>query len=545
MTAGDRGAGDPGSDRVADAARHVGLGLLVERFDNPQARRVGFAAGALAALLAGGLLLVAALARPVDASVLPGTLGVFGLVVAVFLGKPAIGMRGRQVAVFDDGLVVVTGGEVTAARWEDVTSLFVEVRRSGLGPTRHRYTAHLHDGRSIRLDNRDHRITQLGERIVHHLVPVQMSQAVAVFVQGQPVTFGPVMVSWQAVATARRSIPWESYGGVMVLNGELVIQPRRGAGLKPIRLPVMYVPNVALLLSLLHWAVETGVAQTRDHLQAGMPGDSEQPDVTAGQDTGSCSPADDIRQELATLPGHFGAVGVAIRTHWPALYAAIDTTEVAQTPQGGRIATWRDASGAAVTFVREPDVQGGQLVCVTPSVVSTTPWTARMLEHITDLQCRFCDAARLALLDADGHEATQVVVRLLGVGTVDRPIPAQGSLVRVRASAFVEGVEEHARSEQELDDRPGERPRLAARCVIPTGLFGGRPTPHAVVGGTVAGVDRRTNTATGRDFVHVLLDSYPGRWELVLRDADTPEGLAAGQVLRCTCWVVAELLPTR
>jgi hypothetical protein len=505
---------------VSAPAEHADLGAALKRLEHPS-RRVPKLAGGVVALLVAAVVSFTLIGEEGDGRDVPTYLTGLFVVGALYLLWFTIRVPRHTAVVHEHGLALRGGAATHRVRWDQVRSVVANLKEARFGLTgsvTHRYTITLDDGDSITLHNAYPRIEELGriveQETARHLVPA----AAAALERGETVTFGPATISLESLTVGRRSAPLEQVAELRMDRGRVYLIGVHGGSFKAgAGVPAKLIPNVRVLFVLYDWVRHGG-----------------------GRGGGTTDATTD--DEIAALPGHFGAIGVAFRAHADALLQRSDARLTLDFP-GGRTFTWHDVSGAAVCFVAEEQPDGTSvLVCSTPFLLGGGSMPVRVDGFSEDAECRHCTYAHVSVLDEHEEERTKLVFQLGPRASAEDPMPVPGGLAEAQITAVVEHVARFPSEADyyaaQTDDRP-----LAVRSFIPTGLFQDPPGPLGLLTGIVRTVEHRTNTATGQPFTVVELDGYPGSWLVALRAADVPPELTAGEVLRADCWLVGRLLP--
>ncbi len=161
--------------------------------------------------------------------------------------------------------------------WEEVAGIAVELIASSQGkPPFHRATLFLKGNRRIYLAEarswwdvfaglfgpvRVENLPELVTRIKARLYPRLLPKLRAVFLSGQVLPFGPVIIQRQQFAFRSKSrtlaregkgVPWSKVGRVTVQSGDLVVELENSKSTyTKLRFPVSKIPNLELLLNLI------------------------------------------------------------------------------------------------------------------------------------------------------------------------------------------------------------------------------------------------------------------------------------------------------
>lgn len=165
---------------------------------------------------------------------------IFGALGVVFL-VVAIPKNGQLIQTFADGVRVIAGGKQHTLPWRDVDYVITPAKGaanhgiSGPGFKQVPLTG-LQDA-----DN-------LQALVQQRTVDAKYRPAIEAINRGETVTFGSLAVSRDGIATGRKMLPWNQFGGVVLHQGNVTVAqvPKgRFAGLS-----LAMVPNYALFVHL-------------------------------------------------------------------------------------------------------------------------------------------------------------------------------------------------------------------------------------------------------------------------------------------------------
>ncbi len=190
---------------------------------------------------------------------------IFAIIYAV-VGLINCGLR---VYEFPHGLIKARGNRIELTRWEDVESVWQELKTNnttylvgGLlgallfgGGTKMTYKIRRRDGAMLVIDSLLQNIETLGTTIQQEVAQAHLPQAIAALDGGQPLPFGPLVVSLQGITNNKGAIlPWLQVRGVSV-NKNLVTILQDGRAQKWVSTPLAKVPNVGVLTGLVDYAM--------------------------------------------------------------------------------------------------------------------------------------------------------------------------------------------------------------------------------------------------------------------------------------------------
>jgi hypothetical protein len=216
---------------------------------------------------------------------------------------------------------------------------------------------------------------------------------------------------------------------------------------------------------------------------------------------------------------------------------------------------WCDPSGAALAAHLD---KNGNVACITPFFAPPgggVPWNVRTTEPHEDKECLHCSGADCDLLDAGGELVTRTAVQWLYFRPYQEwlprkreyPLEVVGFASTLALCASAEELEQaqadHFGPPSTSEPDGARAPmRMADEALLPYGMFGneGQVTQRAraVLTGTIQSATSRTNTLTGRRFIHARIRPLGGPIDVVAADAAVPPGVATAGLALADVWLV-------
>ncbi|MDQ6650767.1 MAG: hypothetical protein M3Z02_11740 [Actinomycetota bacterium] len=241
------------------------------------------------------------------------------------------------------------------------------------------------------------------------------------------------------------------------------------------------------------------------------------------------------------MANHFDCVGLDV----PDAEAYVDLTRwvlanapAVPDPATGRAETvWTDPSGArfSVQVSNEPALVGSR-----PSYAGRTRLPFRAVRWVRE------DTVVGDVLAGDE------VVYPLAV-EIENPVAARrldlAEVVAVAVTAFAEVLTVHA-DETAFRTAQTAEPRFAAQSLVPSGLVSADGAPRdpraeILMNGRVGAALPRRNGHTGRTFWHAAVRTLGGDLDVVAAPEQVPDGLALGNIVSGSFWVVGRLVTSR
>jgi hypothetical protein len=238
---------------------------------------------------------------------------------------------------------------------------------------------------------------------------------------------------------------------------------------------------------------------------------------------------------------HFNAVGfdASDREGFSSLVSSLAVMGDREDGSLGTRLLWTDPSGAAIAvFVRDMSIE-----CAKPTFVARSRLLVRPVGATTDPRgCAFCAISTVEVFDGD-EMAYPLAIELDDIHL--GPLPVGDELVPIAVAAFAEAIEVWADIDAYSESTGSDSGRLAARSLIPSGMFGpeGGDRPlraEAIITGVVTEAERKTNSQSARPFDWCQIETYAATIDLV--SEARPEEFAPGQVVQGTFWLVGRRL---
>jgi hypothetical protein len=164
---------------------------------------------------------------------------------------------GRQeIQISPEAFTWRKGRNLKVHRWEDIKSIYITSVRYGIldfaWAKKTEVILHLQEGERIKINHAFESIEILMDSIKHYVYPIMFKRFRHEFNSGEPVSFGPLLLTSQGVLNGRKTMRWQDIGEISLERGALELQPIDGAGNPKFSIPARKIPNVDLCLQLLH-----------------------------------------------------------------------------------------------------------------------------------------------------------------------------------------------------------------------------------------------------------------------------------------------------
>lgn len=187
--------------------------------------------------------------------------GLYGLVTRWNLKRLRIG-------VHQGGLMLQRGRKLRTIPWSKITRIHTSAVRYRLPTLARRSRAEL----TLYLDASDphpsepelplsrirltHALTDLdllAESVKRQVYPGLVARYARSFNQGDPLSFGGLILTREGLRKGRHTLRWQDLGGVTLQQGMLVLVPAAAGRGATIRLPSSHLPNVDLCIQLIQY----------------------------------------------------------------------------------------------------------------------------------------------------------------------------------------------------------------------------------------------------------------------------------------------------
>lgn len=181
--------------------------------------------------------------------------GTLLLAVGAFGGAWLLRWNRLSVIVHDGGLQLRRGKRSRDLPWSEIVSVQVAgVRYRLIWGSRSILRIRTSDDHMIRLTDTLAGLNQLAATVKRNVYPRLLTEYTQYLRDGQPVPFGPLVVSSDGVSRGQRKLSWSEVAAAELRDGGIRITPAKDRG-GPLRVDARKVPNPEICLQLLqHYA---------------------------------------------------------------------------------------------------------------------------------------------------------------------------------------------------------------------------------------------------------------------------------------------------
>lgn len=179
-------------------------------------------------------------------------LALIGIVALIHLLR----IRRIEAQVSPMGLTLRKGRNLHAIPWKEVKNTYtIAIRYGILGlmwARKLEIVLQLENGKRIAFNQAFEEIEALMNTIKQYVYPIMFRNLQSAFNQGEPIRFGPLILTSQGVLNGRKALRWQDISQIKMRQGRLLFQPFNHSKGKPFSLPAHKIPDIDLCLQLLH-----------------------------------------------------------------------------------------------------------------------------------------------------------------------------------------------------------------------------------------------------------------------------------------------------
>jgi len=236
------------------------------------------------------------------------------------------------------------------------------------------------------------------------------------------------------------------------------------------------------------------------------------------------------------VASHFECIGIPAASREEMVSSIARVAELAGStdlPDGGRLLSWADESGARLSLVTDST---GSIECLTPAYAA--PRAIRVaIGGFLPNPCAYETPLVVDLLDERGETCAPLAIQIDDLATSRYAYPNLRS-----ANLMVGALTEQWELYRSEDDYRASGTPVAVQSLIPSGMFtlpgreqGFEASPRALISGTIEGAHQRVNQLFNRPFVHLEVRSYCATFDVL-----APGTLAAvgdATIVKGTFWL--------
>lgn len=186
----------------------------------------------------------------------PFIFGTVGFVLVMIVGILLLVRNARQeIQLSPMGITWRKGRKLEVFRWDEIKYIFFNSVHYGIldftWANKTEVVLHLQNGRQLKINQAFGDIVTLAETLKYYVYPQMFEKIRIAFNQGEPMHFGPLTLTSQAILNGRKALRWQDIGKVELQRGVLQIQPIEQSRGPQFSFPVHKIPNVDLCIQIL------------------------------------------------------------------------------------------------------------------------------------------------------------------------------------------------------------------------------------------------------------------------------------------------------
>ena len=186
---------------------------------------------------------------------IPLVIEILSLGFGIYFARKAQVNWKRRITLFQNGLVYSDRFGKQGWRWDEIQCFRYRIARTHpflfLIRTAHRYILYKPDGKSVYLNDDLDKVDELANTIRQQIFPRLYSQISGDFLEGKPILFGPLSISYsKGITFGNHSCPWIAVESYNLNRGSLVVVTNSDDRKKEIQIPADKIPNLDVLLSI-------------------------------------------------------------------------------------------------------------------------------------------------------------------------------------------------------------------------------------------------------------------------------------------------------
>jgi hypothetical protein len=164
--------------------------------------------------------------------------------------------RRIELQLSSAGLCIQNGKKIDILRWGDVTQLQTSFVRYGILGLEWGVKTDLliitEDKKRYRFNRAYEEIDSLVESTKQFVYPILLDKYRQSFKLGEPLTFGPLILTSEGVLNGRKALRWKDIGKIQLKQGILQVQPHENVPSPKLAVPARKIPNIDVCLQFIH-----------------------------------------------------------------------------------------------------------------------------------------------------------------------------------------------------------------------------------------------------------------------------------------------------
>ncbi len=186
--------------------------------------------------------------------ILWGAIG-FGLIMMAGLLLLLRNAR-QEIQLSPMGITWRKGHKLNVHHWNEIENIFFTSVHYGIlnftWANKTEVVLHLENGKQLKINQAFEDIITLVETLKHYVYPQMFEKFRIAFNRGEPMHFGPLTFTSQAILNGRKALRWQDIGKIELQRGVLQIQPIAESRGPQFLIPAHKIPNIDLCVQILN-----------------------------------------------------------------------------------------------------------------------------------------------------------------------------------------------------------------------------------------------------------------------------------------------------
>jgi hypothetical protein len=178
-----------------------------------------------------------------------GLVGIIGLFLLLHNAR-------QEIQLSPMGITWRKGSKLDVIPWDEIKNIFVTSVHYGIldytWANRTEVVLQLENKRQLKINQAFRDILTLVETLKHYVYPKMFEKFRTAFNQGEPMQFGPIILTSQGILNGRKALRWQDIGKIELQRGVLQLKPLEEMRGPQFSVPAHKIPNVDLCIQILH-----------------------------------------------------------------------------------------------------------------------------------------------------------------------------------------------------------------------------------------------------------------------------------------------------
>ncbi len=165
-------------------------------------------------------------------------------------------VRQLEIQVSKLGMTFQRGKRLDSINWQDVKQIWTSFERYGVftfsWANKTEIQVMTEAGKNYKFNQSYEGIDELIEEIKHFVYPNLLENYRLAFNRGEPLTFGPLVLTSDGILKGRKALRWKDLGEIDLDRGSLNLQPFESSKASRLSIQAHKVPNIDLCVQLIN-----------------------------------------------------------------------------------------------------------------------------------------------------------------------------------------------------------------------------------------------------------------------------------------------------